>query len=435
MHSLNLALKTGRFLQRKQTGFIHLCYESEDLLTHDTIPILENALFALALFRTRMTDQVLEGKALIEKLLKFEVEGNFPIYLHQFPKMEDPYLGLRIIPILFWILADFSSVIGGLKKELEECMHRIVLKAHLLPILPQWAKGRLLALEGKIGAPPQKLQEWEEMLISLQMAEKKGADAGVTDLLEQACSLWHQELFLYIGPCLRRQQQGGEVEPSLFDLFLSEWQNRFSSRDLHKVDLFGALIRPLSFTPSFEKRIGPYIRFDQEAECPFFMAWKGEEITHTFVLAKRHLRVEGNGEKLTLQYPEELPESDEKSFELNFFLNHHEDHAIFVNGKKATLFHLGDQVEIRSRGVNIQLLFSAEEGAFVGHIMRGNRPSQKSCKGENRFAAYDWRLLLRTLERPIHTSIQVQILVQQTPESQPLFPLHASHCLHTESCP
>ena len=62
-----LALNMGRKLQKKQTGFVHCCKESEDFVTHDTIPSLENALFALSLFRSRLADNVLEGKALIEK--------------------------------------------------------------------------------------------------------------------------------------------------------------------------------------------------------------------------------------------------------------------------------------------------------------------------------------------------------------------------------
>ena len=62
MDAINFAVDTGRRMQRKQTGFVHYCNQSEDLTTHDTIPVLENALFALSLFRTRLADNVLEGK-------------------------------------------------------------------------------------------------------------------------------------------------------------------------------------------------------------------------------------------------------------------------------------------------------------------------------------------------------------------------------------
>ena len=68
MIELNLA--AGRKSQSAQTRYVHLNYESETV--HDTIPLLENFCFTLALLRSRSAEQVLEGKALLEKLLVFE---------------------------------------------------------------------------------------------------------------------------------------------------------------------------------------------------------------------------------------------------------------------------------------------------------------------------------------------------------------------------
>ncbi len=422
MHTVDLALQSGRMLQRKQTGFVHFCHQSEDRLTHDTIPVLENALFALSLFRSRLSDNVLEGKGLIEKLLAFEVEGNFPTYLHEYPKCLDPYLGLRLLPVLFWITVDFSHVIGDLKEKLENCINRILAQVDKTD-LPDWVQFRLDAFNGKIGSLPKTFYHWSEALISLQLAEKKGAD--ITAILEEVSKLWHPELSLYTGPALRRHQDGHTPELSLFDLFLCQWQKKFPKRaeKLQAVHLRGALIRPLRFELNFPSKPVPYIHFASEEECPLFIAWE----THTFVLAKRHLQVEGNAKELVLHLGEE-----EDDIGMNFFLDHHSDHEIFVNGEKATTFEQKDVLEIRSKELLIKLRFSVEDGRYLGVLMRGNRPSQHACRGEDHFTAFDWRIAIRTVSKgkaPIRVHLEV---CQQMQESQQPLPLHASHYPHTE---
>lgn len=426
MDAVNFAIETGRNYQKKQTGFIHYCYQSEDLTTHDTIPVLENALFALSLFRSRLTDHVLEGKNLIEKLLSFEVEGNFPIYLHAYPQTSDPYLGLRILPALFWVSVDFGHVIGELKQALEKCIERIILRAHTLDPLPNWARFRLEAYEGEVGNLPSTLHDWSEGLVSLQLAERRGAE--ISQYLSEACKLWHPELSLYIGPAKRFNQDKDQPELTLFDLFMCQWQKKYSSRTkkLGAIHLHGALIRPLSFQPTLPTQSVPFVHIQPDGECPLFIAWED----HTFVLAKQHLKVEFEKEDLIVHLSEE---GDDMG--VNFFFNYHPEDEFFVNGLKANTFKEGDVVEIHSKGLTIQLSFQVEDGSYMGHFMRGNRPSQHACKGKNHFAAYDWRIPIRTIARgksPIRVSLQI---ARQTPASQPQSPLHVVHCPHIASLP
>ncbi|NGX38211.1 MAG: hypothetical protein K1000chlam2_01383 [Chlamydiae bacterium] len=309
---MHLALETGQLLQKKQTGFVH---------DRDAISVYENILFAYALFRSRLSDCVLEGKSLVERLLKFERDGNFPVYLHEYPQTLDPYLGLRILPILFWINHDFSHVIGDLKQELQMCIFRIVKRAQSLD-LPPWAAYRLDAFDGKIGSLPQTCMDWGEALISLQIAEKKGA--SIEETIAAACKLWHPALSLYIGPTMRRNQERHELALSLFDLFMCHFQKTHPKRAERPDPLFlrGALIRPLSFEPVFNAYPVPYVDFNPEAECPLFIAWEN----HTFVLAKKHMRVEGNAEGLILRL------SDLEEMGENFFLDHQPDHDLRIYG-------------------------------------------------------------------------------------------------------
>lgn len=423
MQANSLALSAGRALQKKQTGFVHFCKESEDLKTHDTIPVYENALFALALFKSRLADHVIEGKALIEKILAFECDGNFPVYLHEYPKQSDPYLGLRLLPIFFWLSIDFGHVIGQLKGELRKLNERILNRVKDLN-LPEWAHCRVLAMRGEAFTLPGNL---DEGLISLQIAEKRGA--SIQDVIELACEFWHPDLQLYIGPSMRRNQWGSVPEVTLYDLFLSSWQKRFSDRvtQMHPIHLKGALIRPLTFEPFFKEKPTPWIHFDPSEEMPLWIAWD----CHTFALAKKHLGVEEGHSSSTVSKEIILHLPEEEEMPISFYLDHHPDHNLLVDGQKASVFRQGQKLEVVSKDIELSLSFSAEDGIYCGHVMRGNRPSQHLCRGDHLFDSFDWRIAIRTV-RPGKRPIRVKVQLERGKESPQLPPLHASHCLHTK---
>ena len=122
---VELALAAGRRRQSKQTGFVHHCYENRDA-EKETVPLYENAAFALALFRSKLAENVQEAKILLGKLLSFEAGGNFPVYLHEYPLCRDLYLGSKLKKIFCWIAAEFGSILGQeLKDALEGCIGRI----------------------------------------------------------------------------------------------------------------------------------------------------------------------------------------------------------------------------------------------------------------------------------------------------------------------
>ncbi len=83
MKVIELNLAAAKKRKSKQTGFIHHCYE--DPKNSDTIPVIENFCYAEALLRSRLAENVLEGRALLEKLKAFEIDGLYPVYLHEYP--------------------------------------------------------------------------------------------------------------------------------------------------------------------------------------------------------------------------------------------------------------------------------------------------------------------------------------------------------------
>jgi len=123
---IDLNLQAARKRLSPQTGWVHHCYESEGT-RHDTIPLLENLCFALALFRSRLSDDILQGRQLLEKLLAFEVQGEFPIYLHEYPTIRDRGSSLDLLPALLHIQKEFGIVLGeGLQKQLAAAIARIL---------------------------------------------------------------------------------------------------------------------------------------------------------------------------------------------------------------------------------------------------------------------------------------------------------------------
>ena len=108
-------------------------------------------------------------------------------------------------------------------------------------------------------------------------------------------------------------------------------------------------------------------------------------------------------------YLTQLPE--EENFvggrEILFYLSRSPDLSLRVNGAKATLFRLGDRVEIRG-SVNCDLTFTLleGEGTFMGHIMPGNRPSQQAVSSTNSPEAYDWMVFLRTVKRAVDCKVE-----------------------------
>lgn len=396
-----MALLSGRRRQSKQTGFIHHCPESSwQNPLHDTIPLLENFSFALALFRSRLAENVLEGKALLEKLLPFEVEGNYPIYLHEYPQCKRKSLSQHILPYLHWIYTDFHPLLGEeLREKVKACLERI----EALPKEPI----------GKITHSPTK---WADFLIALQMSSSS-IDEGV----KAAAAHWHPSLLAYIGSPAQLFQEKEQPALTLYDLFMGELFQRFPQRALvdHPIHLQSAIIRPFGEheTPSFSEK-----NYHSQIENNHFaLLWGDANHLHSLTcrVSEAHTEArlysrdpDGSPEReLVYDFSPNVAEDEEQKMELALYCDRHPENALFVNGKQANVFYLDDLVEIVSKKSRIQLRFSLNkgEGVFMGHLFPANRPSQISR--EDRFAAYDWKIALRTLKRSAGCSVKISMQV------------------------
>lgn len=423
---VELNLAAARKRKSAQTGFIHFCYTSLPLEQQDTIPLYENFCYALALLRSRLSDHVLEAKSLLEKLIAFEVGGNFPIYLHEYPQCKDRSLSVHLLPVLFWALEDFSSVLGEtLSAMLQDLFNRILIHAERVdrekPLpLTAWAKWKACTDPEQIKALSfNAASEWGDYLIALQIAQAKGVEIS-QDVLRVG-SRWNAHFHQFLG---RHAQEKTEPEVTLFDLFLGHAQQKFSRRVSfdHSAHLRAALIQtPLTLLLA-SAGSSPYAHFTTEDPRQGFIAcWGNEQTTHSLSCEHRGALLDATLTEASAQLCFKLKEgwepSEQPEIPLSFFCNLSDAHTLFINGKKGTTFQLGDTVEIVTGNQRIEIVVSCSEGegVFFGHLLRANRPTQQCNVGPCRFEAYDCLLAIRTVKRSSSCTLVANLARSDSP--------------------
>ncbi len=399
------ALAAAKKRMSSQTGFVHYYSEEPYHSNQDTIPVIENFIYGYALFRSKTVENIQEGKSLLEKLLAFEVNGNFPVYLHEYPMCKDSRNSSHLLPVLFYFLKDFPLALGeSLNGKLKILSERIVafLKGQEIQGA---AKARLDSFLGQFNPSewiPKSPEEWGEYCVCCQMAER--------DFFHKE-TLWDSTLGVFIGPSKERYQEGYEPSVSLFDLFMDNYPKRALAID-HPVYLKAALVHPWKKRgPSFQAN--PFISLVDEKQRQCLTLYFGAlDRLHSLVLEAKKgswaITPSVNGFSCVYEYPEEIP-TDEDAMEWAFYLDDSEDHLIKVADQKATMFHPGDEVTIQSQdcriGFNVEV--DPSMGSFTGHIYKGDRSFQKSKSLP--YGGYDWKFGWRTIKRSSKAQVAIHI--------------------------
>jgi hypothetical protein len=277
---LTCALAAGKLMQSEKTGFVHYYPNEEELGHSQTIPVVENVLFALALFRTHSIENVQEGKIILKKVLCFQIGddreggGNFPVFLHEYPNGRDPATALYLLAPFYWILKLYGHVIGAeLKLLIEQAVVKIfdfVSVHHMSHHYPYFLAVRLASAQyafGNLWNEPKKVQAGKSCLEGLQrdLLDGWSSTAQLGDLLAGLYMVypslaespwnalwsfmektWHPLTGAFIGPCVREWQRGNEPKPNLYDLFACTFSGSFPKRTLvpRPFHLQGVLIPP-----------------------------------------------------------------------------------------------------------------------------------------------------------------------------------------------
>lgn len=279
---LELALSSANRRKSTQTGFLHYCYHASEQEPHLPIPLVENFLFALALLRSRTMENIKEAKGLLNQLLFFQnrtgeanENGNFPIYIHEFPSCKDYYTGIHVSFIICWILRHFHHILGQeLKSRLEESLKATI--EHILFIhaekrisyFIEIKIGAVLVAAGQLLENPGLCSQGFSILDRLNGKEDETAWYCPESLGEIAVSLllvypslnnspwkslwdhlqltWHRNTASYAGPALKERQQGFEPQVTLYDFLCGYFSDQLSDRALNEswVHLKAVLIPP-----------------------------------------------------------------------------------------------------------------------------------------------------------------------------------------------
>jgi hypothetical protein len=455
----DLALGTGRSWQNSQTGWIHYCYHLEDEETHFPIPVYENFLYALALMKSKVGDNIQEAKQLLEKLIAFQSE-NFPVYLHDFPKSTDKWLPIQLLPIYAHIFEGFQQVLGeNLKAVLTQSLTKLVdytlqqIKEQMPPYHLTIKLGGVLIALGrhfkndawqtagenmlKDALQIEDRRAWfapsmiGEMLVGLLLAYPKIINSPWGPLWADVCNSWSVRIGAFAAPSWKELQEGREPQTTLYDLFMSVYSGAFPYRSFadHPVQLQAVLIPENTekfphdksmlcydnwylkhqdkYTIAVMSKTAEIPQAWEKGHVPFKILWGDLNRYRSLVLQGGNYKtlsyeLRDRGMDLIIELDEPIEkDSRDRHREICLFTEYYEGDQLLVSEAKATTFKLDDQVTLHSEGRHFQVTFQQIQGSgeFMGHIMRGNRPSQIGVKGKHRVEAFDWMIFIRTVRR------------------------------------
>lgn len=424
---IELCLDAYKKRVSEQTGYVHLFYDAKDDLRAQTIPTLENMYYALALFRSRMSDEILEGRKIIEKILSFEVDGNFPIYLHQYPVCKDRSLSVHLLVVIHYLLKDYKGVLGDeLARKVELLSKRII--AHALQSrdfkpFPFAAEVKFKAFLGELCAKePKSSSEMGSYLIALHMMP---SDEFVRNELVKIARHWNVSLGMCSSTIGYIEQEEYRPKATLFDLFMA-LESKTSQGLSHLPEgvlLHAPLVHPFSFDEPLPFVFGEWEVFLSKVEpsiCSLY--WKEGD-------ALRSMSIESLGEfisfetdasnlKLTTKYPTILPE-DEDNSEVAIYIDAKGPSELYIEGQRASVFSLEDKAVIQTQDKRLALSFNIdqEEGRFVAHLLKANRSQQISKQA---YKAFDWKIGIRTLKRAPMATLSISLSLDEALEKSAL---------------
>jgi len=292
------------------------------------------------------------------------------------------------------------------------------------------------------------------LTVSLLMVYPQLNDSPWSHFWDHLQTTWHLTTASYAGPGIKEWQEGQEPQVTLYDLVCGYFCGAFSARALKESPVhLEAMLIPTSGerfnAPSYpidregifngakwkihqeEHFAYSYIEknaLEQDSVYwkgfhPLKLLWGNRENVHTFV------NQGGNASSITfntatsalndidlvyeLEGRAEL-EDREASREIQLFISNHEDLDFLISSQKASTFTLEDSLIIKDNFLTLMMTLTQEDGTgrFLGHRMLGNRPSQLSHKGNDRFSAYDWQLFLRTISREENSRIRIKLNIE-----------------------
>ena len=407
------------------TGFLH---------RNGVVPVFDNWLHVLALVASKQVENSVQAQQLAEKLLAYRnAVGNVPPFLHDYPHCPDRYAGVELLPIFYRLVSDHRQALGqGITAEVEAAAAQLVAyglesdqqQRATYPSLMNIAAaavafGRLLnnsdwqqqgnALLDYLLTFGE-VESWyipaqlTKLVAALQMAAADGEGSPWQCYLLHAAERWDRELQMYVGPAIEAYYFDGVPQLSAYDC----WMGGGGSRGAQRAHLDALVAEPLVMPPPevvrqrtgyvgqrqwLLKRCGAVTMAVMEQQPGLRPTWKGQQAlrclwqangaTHSMVLQAPYwssvtFSDSDRGVCMRTVFSD-LPDLEDKSHELTLFISDSAKSHITVAGKVATTFTLEDDLLVESAPFRCRLSFAiaAGSGRFIGHLMPGQRPSER----------------------------------------------------------
>lgn len=449
---MKLALEYARSRQSGLTGWIHSSHHR--LESWETIPIFENLCFVVALLRSRVVANALEGRALLEKILAFQIpfgkeKGLFPRYLHEFPHVDRKGYLITIALALYLLQSQHKQI---LQLPLQKALHRAI--DQLLQTMGKqtWMDTLSLLLcalrEEKIekksllNLRPTSSRECVYLLHLTQILFLQKRSVAV-EMFHHLTSYWSQEYNTYLGPLEKERYHSSEEPISLFHFFMRNITRSPLSSSPRLVHLHASLLYFQQDLPDYKEAL-PTIHSHWKIErnsdmlwqicttlpeqvCPGFhlfrILWK-DEIVYTAIcqqlLTMHYQKIDSRESILTF---EKIPEHG-----VEIYFRKTKETKIYSGGKRATCFSAGEWVTIDTGNKKLCLQFASPGAApSVATLSMHHRPAELQPDSTN----VDWRLSIRVLATDSKDRL-VHLRVREEMGCPSLVPLCVDHYQRTE---
>jgi hypothetical protein len=367
-------------------------------------PILENALFVLALFRKKEQKTMLEGKELLLRLIAYQSNsGLFPDAIHlldhnQFSWKKNLYLAA----VFHLLVKEFDRVIDKVSKERIHHSYSLLLNG----LKKLELEGALLFLRSVL------LDETPNSLPRLDSQEEVEILFVAYGLALPQLRLQMEEMLsfyvlkdapFYQGPFAGIKQYKGAPLKSIIEISLThEEELKEEEAIFDKVWMESVLAPDLSHI----KGQAFWVRHKDLKE-------KGDLYARAFFDLKQGLSAALYVPQNTFFDPKTSIYTfslegfyEEDAHEISLYIPKCPSIGVYVDEAKSSIFRENEQITIKTKSHSIPLMFRVVEGEgkFIGHISLDSRPYEIEKGG-----IYDRKISIRTVERSMRCRLELFI--------------------------
>lgn len=348
----------------EETGLIH---------RRAQIAMRDNLLYALSLFQRKTKEDGLEAGRILSRLLAFRIPGGLPAYLHTFPDLPDPAHTVRLLLVLKH-LARFERLMEpALRNKLQSLIEEM---EQIDPAgLSFLSSFKLAALRGESIDLPS--FDASSTAARADIAETLAFSGPITSLF----ALYHPHLRHFCPPGYFELFEGSQLKKSVLDALVDP---SIEGEVLLDAPLFPEKIEPTAFQPAVftgeknglawrceltENRAVSWIEKGEKTVSyhahnfyPFMLFWKG----HNCVMDQPKGYLSFAGDAVQMRFSGTYAgESRETRTLVTLYFDEHPGLAFYSEGKPATLFKMGEEIEVRAEGIEMKLCFESKAPLVV----------------------------------------------------------------------